>query len=125
MTINACVTGKAKLVFDRESQSQGVVMKGYHTDNGVFNASAFMEDVLKNQQNIRFSGTGASHKNSIEEQATNTVVTMARFMFIHSSLKCPEHILSTNIFPTEIYYNVCIYNCIPAMQPSLSGIDIW
>ena len=37
--INATETVKAKLTFERESQIQGVVIKGYHTDNGIFNAS--------------------------------------------------------------------------------------
>ena len=45
--INATETFKAKLTFKRESQSQGVVIKGYHTDNGIFNASNFMEELLK------------------------------------------------------------------------------
>ena len=36
----------------------------------------FMEDLLKNHQNIEFSGTGASHKNLAAERAINMVVTM-------------------------------------------------
>ena len=39
VTINATETVKEKLNFERESQSQGVVIKGYHTDNGIFNVS--------------------------------------------------------------------------------------
>ena len=37
--INSTETIKEKLTFERESQSQGVTIKGYHADNGVFNAS--------------------------------------------------------------------------------------
>ena len=40
--INATETVKAKLTFEREAQSQGVVIKGYHTDNGIFNSSECM-----------------------------------------------------------------------------------
>ena len=40
--INATETVKAKLTFEMETQSQGVVIKGYHTHNGIFNASEFM-----------------------------------------------------------------------------------
>ena len=43
VAINATETAKAKLTFEREAQSQGVVIKGYHTDNGIFNSSEFME----------------------------------------------------------------------------------
>ena len=77
VAINATETVKAKLTFDRDAKSQGVVIKGYHTDNGIFNASYFTEDMLK-QQNIRFSGAGASHQNVVAERAIMRVVTMAR-----------------------------------------------
>ena len=39
VAINATETVKAKLTFEREAQSQGVEIKGYHTDNGIFNPS--------------------------------------------------------------------------------------
>ena len=42
VAINATETVKAKLTFEREAQSQVVVIKGYHTDNGIFNSSEFM-----------------------------------------------------------------------------------
>ena len=37
--INTTETVKAKLIFERETQSQDMFIKGYHTDNGLFNAS--------------------------------------------------------------------------------------
>ena len=61
--IHSTETVKAKLTFEREAQSQGVVIKGYHTDNEIFNSSEFMEELLKKKQNIRFSGAGTSHQN--------------------------------------------------------------
>ena len=39
VAINATETVKAKLTFEREAQSQGVFIKGYNTDNGIFSAS--------------------------------------------------------------------------------------
>ena len=42
VAINETETVKEKLTFDREAQSQSVVIKGYHTDNGIINASEFM-----------------------------------------------------------------------------------
>ena len=41
--IKSIETIKVKLTFDREDQSQGVVIKGYHNNNGIFNVSEFME----------------------------------------------------------------------------------
>ena len=42
VAINATGTAKEKLTFEREAQSHGVVIKGYHTDNEIFNTSEFM-----------------------------------------------------------------------------------
>ena len=36
-------TVKSKLTFESEVQSQLVVIKGYHTDNAIFNSSDFMK----------------------------------------------------------------------------------
>ena len=40
VAINATETVKAKLTFEGEAHIQGVVIKGYHTDNGIFNSSS-------------------------------------------------------------------------------------
>ena len=86
VAINATENFKAKLTFEREAQSQGVVIKGYHTDNGIFDASEFMEELLKNQKNIIFIGAGASHQNRAAERAVNKLVIMIRTMLMHTTL---------------------------------------
>ena len=123
--INANETVKAKLNFERGAQSQGVVINGYHTGNGIFNASEFMKDLYKNQQKIRFSGSGASHQNGSSERSIKTVVTMERTMLIHYAFICPEDTFSTDIWPMAIYYAVWVYNRIPDMRSILSAIGIW
>ena len=45
-------------------------MKGHHTDNEIFNNSDFMEDMLKNQKKIMFSGAEVSHQNGAVERAS-------------------------------------------------------
>ena len=125
VAINATETVKAKLTFDREVQSQRLVIKGYHTDNGIFNSSEFMEELLKNQQKIRFSGAGDSHQNGAAERAIKTVFTMARTMFMHSALRFPEDTFSTDIWPMAMYYAISVYNQTPDMQSGLSAIEIW
>ena len=113
--INATETVKAKLTFERESQSQGVVIKGYHTDNGIFNSSEFMDELLKKQQKIIFSGAGASHQNGAAERAIKTVVTMARTILMHAVLRCTEDTLSTDFWPMAMDYAVWVYNQTPDM----------
>ena len=66
-----------------------MVIKGYNTDNGIFNSSEFMEELLKKQQKIRFSGAGDSHQNGAADRAIKTVVTMERTMLMHAALRCP------------------------------------
>ena len=114
--INATETVKAKLTFESGAQSQGVVIKGYHTNNGIFNASEFMEDLLTQQQKIRFSGAGASYQNGAAELEIKTVVTMASTMFMHATIRCPEDTLSTDLWPMVMDYDVWVYNWTPDMQ---------
>ena len=125
VAINATETVKAKLTFEREAQSQGVVIKGYHTDNGIFNSSEFMEELLKKQQKIRFSGAGASHQNGAAERAIKTVVTMEITMLVHAALRFPEDKLSIYLWPMAMDYAVWVYNRTPDMQSGLSDIEIW
>ena len=63
VAINATENIKAKITFDREAQSQGVLIRQQRGDNGILNDSESMKELLKNQQNIRIVGSGASHQN--------------------------------------------------------------
>ena len=101
------------------------MIKGYHTDNGIFNPSEFMEELLKKQQKIRFSGSGASHQNGAAERAIKPVVTMERTMLMHAALRCPEDTLSTDLWPMAMDYAIWVYNRTPDMQSGLSAIEIW
>ena len=123
--INATENFKAKLTLEREAQIQGVEIKGYHTDNSIFNDSEFMEELLKNQQEINFSGAGASHQNCSPEHSINVVVTMARTILMHNALRYPEDIFSTDFWPTAMDYDVWVYNRIPDMQSGFYTTKIW
>ena len=84
-----------------------------------------MEDLLKNQQKIRFSGPSNSYQNWAADPTIKTAVTMARTMLMHAALRCPEDSFSTDIWLMEIDYDVWIYNRIPDMHSRLSDIEIW
>ena len=115
---------RQKITFEREAQSQGVVIRGYHSNNGIFNPSDFMEELLKKQQNIRFSGAGASNQKGAAERAIKTVVTMARTMLMHAALRCPDDTLYTYLWPMVMDYAVWVYTRTPDMQSVLSAIDM-
>ena len=75
VAIHATETVKAKITFERDDKSQGVMINKYHTD--IFNTSKFMEELLKKQQKLRFSAAGVSYKNGkAAERAINTIVNM-------------------------------------------------
>ena len=65
--MHATETVKAKLTFEREDKSQGVMINKYHTD--IPNTSKFMEELLKKQQKLRFSAAGASHQTGAGSRA--------------------------------------------------------
>ena len=48
VAINATEIVKAKLTFERDDKSHGVMINVYHTENEIFNTSKFMEELLKN-----------------------------------------------------------------------------
>ena len=81
-----------------------------------------MEELLKKQKKIRFSGAGASHQNGAADRAIKTVVTMARTMLIHAALRFPEDTLSTDLWPMAMDYAVWVYKRTPDMQSGLSAI---
>ena len=125
VAINATETVKEKTTLERESQIHGVVIKVYHTDNRIFNASYFMEELLKNQQKIMFSGTDASHQNGVVESAKKALVTTEMTILMHTALRCTEDTFPTDIWPMEMDYAVWVYNIIPDMQYGLLDIEIW
>ena len=94
VAIYATETFKAKLAVEREDKSQGVMINVYHTDNGISNTSNFMEELLKKQKKIRFSGASASHQNGAAERAIKTVVNMASAILIQAWMICHKDTLS-------------------------------
>ena len=94
VAINATENDKEKLTFEMEDKSQGVMINIYHTDNGIFNTSKFMEKLLNKQQKISFSGASASHQNGSAERTTKTVVTMESAILIQAWMICHKGKLS-------------------------------
>ena len=62
-----------------------------------------MEDLLTQQQRIRFSEASYSHQNRTAENNTNKLVTMESTMLIHTVFRCPEYTFSNDIWPTDVF----------------------
>ena len=67
-----------------------------------------MEDLLKKQKKIIFSGAGSSHKNGAAESDIKTSVTMERTMLMHATIRCPENLFSYDIWQLKMDYAVCV-----------------
>ena len=62
----------------------GINVKHYHTDNGIFTKTKFMQEIESNNQIISSCGVGAHHQNSHAERAIRTVLTIARALILHA-----------------------------------------
>ena len=69
VTLNASDSINAKTAFERVAKDVGVDVLSYHTDNGIYTSKAYVDNLVQNQQSIRYIGVGAkwssrrSHRN--------------------------------------------------------------
>ena len=66
----------------------------YPTENGIFDISNFMEELLKKKQEIRVSEAIASHQNGAAECAIKTVVNMESAILMQAWIICHKDTLS-------------------------------
>ena len=123
VSLNATEIIKAKLRFERDALGQGVEVKSYHTDNGIFTSAKVMEELLKSNQTISLSGVGTAHQNGVAERAIKTVVSMARTMMLHAAMMSPERTITSELWPMAMDHAAWIYNRIPKADTGLSPIQ--
>ena len=123
VSLDAVETIKAKLFYEKEAWHDGVKIQAYHTDNGVFTSKAFMEELIRTNQRVRFSGSGAAHQNGVAERGILTVVSMARKMLLHAAMRNPG--IDPGHWPMAMDYAIWLYNHIPRMDSGLSPLELW
>ena len=112
-------TIRAKNAFEREALSHGVVIRNYRSDNGAFSKQSFVQEILKDEQHITFSGVGAHHQNGCAERAIRTVVTKARAMLLHAQLRWPDE-TPVELWPMVMQHATHLINSIPNINEGLS-----
>lgn len=90
VTLNAPDSINAKTAFKRMVKDLGMDVLGHHMDNNIYTSKAHVENLVKNQQSIRYSGVGAKWQNGVAEGAIGMVVSKARTLMIHTALHRPE-----------------------------------
>ena len=124
VTLSAYETISSKTKFEQLAKEMGVTIDSYHTDNGVFKAQAFMEEITNNAQGIRFSGVGAKWQNGAAEGAIRLVVSKARTMMIHAALHWPE-VDDKSLWPLAVSHAAYLYNNTPNPETGQAPIEVF
>jgi hypothetical protein len=103
---------RAKRAFEREMLSMGVTVLNYHTDNGVFTAQAYQDELAKLNQQLSLSGVGAHHQNAMAERMIGVTVAMARTMMLHAKMRWPNQV-STKLWPMALKHAQHLHNHLP------------
>ena len=97
-TATADETIQAKRAFEEFARQHGVIVRGYHADNGIFKANKWMESCRRQDQSLTFAGVNAHHQNGMAERRIRSLQELTRAMLIHAHKKWPAAI-SPNLWP--------------------------
>ena len=63
---------------EQNAKQDGVKIKQFRADNGIFKAAEIKMDIEKQSQRISFCGVSAHNQNGIAEQHIRTIIEHAR-----------------------------------------------
>ena len=110
------LTGAATLLskrqFERDSSSNGVRIKHYHADNGIFAAASWRDDCILKSQELTFSAANSHHQNGVAERYIQSITRLARAMLLHSALHWPKEHQLTH-WPMAMDHAVWVWNNLP------------
>ena len=125
VSLSAIETVAAKTTFEREALQVGVKVIDYQTDNGVYTAKEFLNELLECGQGIKHSGVGGHHHNGAAENAIKNTTRKAATMMIHAALRWPDQ-AEKDLWPLALDHAVYLHNHTP--QKALGGRcpeEIW
>ena len=96
-------------MFEAQAQGDGVSIKLYSSDNGVYKSKHFMNDLIKKGQVIWRSRVGGGHHNGVAECAINNVPRTAWTTMIHASLRWPK-VSEKCIWPLAFHCAIQLHN---------------
>jgi hypothetical protein len=88
----ASETIEAKKAFERFASTHGVVVRHYHSDNGIFETREFQDEVAACQQTISFCGVNAHHQNGKAEKKIRDLQELTRTMILHAQQRWSDAI---------------------------------
>jgi hypothetical protein len=122
---------EAKHAFEAFSRSQGVTIKHYHADNGIFADNAFIKDIREAipSQSITHCGVNAYFQNGIAEKRIRDLQEPARKQLLHAKARWPAAV-TTNFWPYALRNTHHMRNSLPDSKdgtcPSerFSGVEV-
>ena len=108
-------TLEGKRAFETIARNSGITIKGYHADNGIFRANAWVNDCNVKSQRLTFAGVNAHHQNGIAERRIRTLQELARTMLIHANRRWSKCV-TTELWPYAVRAANEALNESPSMQ---------
>ncbi len=122
INVGAKETINAKEAFERYCNSNGVMVRHYHADNGRFAETAFMAHVAARGQTISFCGVNAHFQNGKAERRIRTIQDIARTQLLHAIRKWPVAI-TAHIWPYAVTNAVNVLNDTPTKMDDTTRIQ--
>jgi hypothetical protein len=124
-------TVEAKHAFEAFTRSQGVTIKHYHADNGIFADNAFIKDIIEARPNqpITYCGVNAHFQNGIAEKRIRDLQEPARKQLLQAKSRWPAAV-TTNLWPYALRNTQNMSNSLPDSRdgtcPSerFSGVEV-
>jgi hypothetical protein len=124
-------TVEAKHDFEAFSRSQGVTIKQYHADNGIFADNAFLKFIreARPSQSITYCGVDANFQNGIAENRIRYLQEPARKQLLHAKARWPAAV-TTNLWPYALINTHHMKNSLPDSKDGtcpferFSGVEV-
>jgi hypothetical protein len=123
ISLRAGETIIGKRLLERDAKSNGITIKSFQADNGVFASKEFKDDVTRKNQTIHFSGVGAKHQNGTAERTIKTISYLTRAQLLHAALRWPAQ-NNLELWPFAFDHSIYIWNNLPSAD-GLSPEEKW
>jgi hypothetical protein len=102
----------AKQAFEATADAQGIRIKHYHADNGIFAAKQWLTSCSDQHQGVSFAGVDSHHQNGRAERKIQSLQDLARCQLIHAAQRW-ESAITAQLWPYAVRHAALILNETP------------
>ena len=124
-TPDAAKTVEAAQQFEQIAKSNGVTIKHYNANNGLFDTHKFKAKVAIINQTMSFCGVNAHHQNGKGDNWVKEITTGTRTLLLHAAHRWPNTIHSS-LWPAAMKNYTNLFNSLPTkfLPPQRIGRSI-